>query len=636
VTEPAQPQQPLNVAFDRLAVLATSRQATVELCRINRGDHAGAVVAVKRLPLEYVEDPELQAMFRDEIWMASALAHPNVTRVLGWGEDTSGPYLVAEFVRGVSLARLMKTVFSTGEAFSERLIVYLATCICGGLAAAHGLRSDRGEFLNLVHRDLTPGNVLLSFEGEVKITDFGLAKAKQRATHTAIGMTKGEPAYMSPEQVCGQQLDGRSDIFALGVLLFELFAQKRPWTVTSVREALAEIVQGDTPDLMLACPRIDKTLAVLVGRCLAKKREERFQSAAELKGHFDEWLRLHGYDDSKSHLGRFVRRNAMRQMRWVDRTIEGGDASDISGSSPFDISSEMPPAVEEPPQRTLDLPPADSMIPSAPPRESVVVGSSERRRYNSPWEPAQPSEAYVTSSHTPATPSIPTSWKLAPPPDAVGASVRAPGADETTRMDRSHIVEPPRAPLSGTSGTLGDEGFPPPPSARPLDEPEAATMKRERAPTITVTAVPRTRTRDNSPPLGATGQHSVLDVRLGQGSLPLPLLDPRVAAPLSTEPEPSTVPRATPSLEQLSFAATMLIDASRDLGDKARVAAEKARGAAAEAVAAAHAADRAAEAADAARLALERALAGDPEAAGDAITRAQRLSGSGERQGSTR
>jgi serine/threonine-protein kinase len=206
------------ILFDRLAHLAVGPTANVELCRVVSGEHQESLVAVKRLRPMLADDPEFIAMFRDEMWMAAALRHPNIAQVLGWGEDEQGLYLAVEFVRGVSLQRLMRTVFVTGEAFTERLVVYLASCVCSGLSAAHELRSQSGELLNLVHRDLTPGNLLLGFDGEVKITDFGLAKAKQRITHTAVGITKGEPAYMSPEQVRGKPLDGRSDLFALGVV----------------------------------------------------------------------------------------------------------------------------------------------------------------------------------------------------------------------------------------------------------------------------------------------------------------------------------------------------------------------------------------------------------------------------------
>ena len=337
------------LVFEHLAHLALSSTANVELCRAVGDHHRGALVAVKRLRPLVADNPEFVTMFRDEMWLAAALKHPNVAQVLDWGEDSEGLVLAVEFVRGVSLQRLMRTVFATGEEFTDRFIVYLASCVSDGLAAAHELRSPAGEFLNLVHRDLTPGNLLLSFDGDVKITDFGLAKAKRRVTHTAIGFTKGEPAYMSPEQVYGKDLDGRSDIFGLGVVLFELLAKRPPWVVRTVKDALEFIVEGRHDDLAELCPKMDSTLIEIVDRCLAKDPAARFQSCRELKEELDEWLRLHGWRDNREALGRFVRRNAMRQMRWVERAITGQLSMSDESSSPFDRARADTPGVGIPP-----------------------------------------------------------------------------------------------------------------------------------------------------------------------------------------------------------------------------------------------------------------------------------------------
>src|SRR5690606_16862542 len=183
------------------------------------------------------------------------------------------------------------------------------SAMCDGLAAAHGLRTAGGEHLGLVHRDLTPGNILLGFGGEVKITDFGLAKAKQRLTKTLTGLLKGNPQYMSPEQISGRAIDGRSDVFALGVLLFELFSGRRPWNATSDLDAMRAITDEDPAHLLDLRPRIDKALVEIVHRCLDKNPARRWQTALELRDRFDHWLVAHGYRDDNQHsLARFVRR----------------------------------------------------------------------------------------------------------------------------------------------------------------------------------------------------------------------------------------------------------------------------------------------------------------------------------------
>jgi serine/threonine protein kinase len=441
MTQHPEPAQLSHQAFERMVTLAVSPTARVELCRIVEGDHHGSFAAVKRLPHELSEDPELRAMFRDEIWMATALDHPNVARVLGWGEDDDGLFLASEFVRGVSLNRLMRTVFSTGEAFTERLIVFLAAKVCSGLAAAHNLRSSDGVFLNLVHRDLTPGNILCGFDGAVKITDFGLAKASQRVTQTAVGMTKGDPAYMSPEQVYGKVLDGRSDLFALGIVLFELFAQRRPWTVNNVDDALKSIVGGKTPDLKTICPRIDPTLVAHIERCLAKKPDDRFASASELETRLDEWLMLHGYRDSADTLARFVRRNAMRQMRWMDRAMSGDlSGIDAAGPSPLELSRDepMPPLERGDDSRPIELRPIR--------RDEVTEATTMRRPHHgsiSSTPPGRMRDAAPPLGATDASVVIPREIHDTEPPPTI--SFAQPHAEHTPidapDTDTDRVVE---------------------------------------------------------------------------------------------------------------------------------------------------------------------------------------------------
>jgi serine/threonine-protein kinase len=313
------------IQFQYLAEIAVGTTARVDLCRATSPPHlAGRLLAVKRLHQHIAEDPSFANQFLDEVWMTASLKHPNVVEVAGWGNDDQGMYLAVELVQGVSLARLMKTIFDTGEAFTERMVVYIASRLCRGLAAAHSLRAQNGELLHLVHRDLTPGNVLVGFNGDLKITDFGLAKAKQRLTKTLTGLLKGQPAYMAPEQARGDQIDLRTDLFALGVLMFELFAGRKPWNVTSDFDAVQAILTRPPDDLRELRPKIDKELAAVVQRCLEKEPAARFQSANEIQARLDEWLLVHGYQEGNEEaLARFVRRNAMRQMRWFERAVAG-------------------------------------------------------------------------------------------------------------------------------------------------------------------------------------------------------------------------------------------------------------------------------------------------------------------------
>jgi eukaryotic-like serine/threonine-protein kinase len=318
-------RQPSPLVFEALAEIATGPTARVDLCRVaGQGAAAGRLIAVKRLHAHVAQDPQFVTMFEDEVWMTAALRHPNVVEVVGWGHDAEGMYLAVELVEGVSLARLMKTVFETGEAFTERMVVHIGAELSGGLAAAHALRSTTGESLQLVHRDLTPGNVLIGFAGQTKITDFGLAKAKQRLSKTLTGLLKGHPQYMAPEQARAEALDGRADLFSLGVLLFELFTGVHPWSSGSELEVFELVATRPHADLGELRPKIDRELVAVVHQLLEKDPERRPRTAAEVRSRLLHWLDIHGYAEGNDDaLGRFVRRNAMRQMRWFERAVAG-------------------------------------------------------------------------------------------------------------------------------------------------------------------------------------------------------------------------------------------------------------------------------------------------------------------------
>ncbi|WP_437785136.1 protein kinase domain-containing protein [Sorangium sp. So ce1097] len=318
---------PAALSLQFLAEIASGATTRVDLCRSVGPHRPGELLAVKRLHPHFAEDPTVSTRFFDEVRTTAALKHPNVVEVAGWGTDEQGWYFAVELVQGVSLARLMKTVFDTGEVFSERLVVYVGATLCRGLAAAHELRSPSGELLNLVHRDLTPGNVLVGFQGEVKIADFGLAKSSLRVMTTAVGARRRVTNYMAPEQARGGPADKRSDLFSLGVVLYELFSGKHPWPSSSDYELLRALTTQPAADLRELRPKIDKELVAIVMRCLERDASSRFQSADDILARLEGWLRSHGYlEGNEEALGRFVRRNAMRQMRWFERAVSGGFA----------------------------------------------------------------------------------------------------------------------------------------------------------------------------------------------------------------------------------------------------------------------------------------------------------------------
>lgn len=375
--------------FEVLAEIALGSTARVDLCRTT-SPVAGQLVAVKRLVAETAADPAVSSRFLDEVWMTSALRHPNVVGVVGWGNDEAGAYLAVELVQGVSVARLMKTVFDTREEFPERLVVYIGLCVLRGLQAAHELVSDRGEPLGLVHRDLGVQNVLVGFNGDVKIADFGLAKAKNRLTQTTSSLPTRAVGHLSPEELRGEEIDHRADLYGVGVMLYELLTGKPPFSGKDELETARLILSAPTPDPIRVRPRIDMSLAATVRRCLEKNPEARYRSARDVARDLDGWLYAHGYrDDNPEALGRFVRRNAMRQMRWFERVISGQkEPSPQSTATPGDASRARAPAPSATDASTVNRDAETTVVdankkPRLPPRRSRssdAVPAPKRRR----------------------------------------------------------------------------------------------------------------------------------------------------------------------------------------------------------------------------------------------------------------
>src|SRR6185437_7769978 len=313
--------------LDSLAEVARGGMGSVELARALDGRLQGQILAVKRLHPNIAEDPEFVSMFLDEAWVTAALKHPNVAEVMAWGNDSKGMFLAIELVQGVSMSRLIKEAQTNQEAFAERTVAYICSQISGGLVAAHTLTAPDGSPLGIVHRDLTPANILISFDGQVKIIDFGIAKAEERISHTRTGQLKGKPAYMAPEQQRGGAIDARADLFAFGVVMFEMLAGRRPWTSKGAFDVMMEISNDPHPDLGELRKGLNPEFVAIAHKCLEKKAEDRFQTAAEIKVRLDGWLAAKGFSADDQHsLAQFVLRNSQPQVLWWQEALRGEHA----------------------------------------------------------------------------------------------------------------------------------------------------------------------------------------------------------------------------------------------------------------------------------------------------------------------
>src|ERR1700733_10941256 len=208
--------------YELLCPLAEGGMASVWLARMRGKRGFEKLVAIKTIKAELVDDPRFEEMFLDEARIASGIAHPNVAQIIDLGEKSGVLYLVMEWVDGESLAKVRKFAVKARIRIPLGLSLRIIADACAGLHAAHELKGPDGELLGVVHRDVSPQNILIGTAGAVKVIDFGIAKAQNRlGTRTRTGVVKGKVQYMAPEQAQGYAHDRRIDVWALGVCLYE-------------------------------------------------------------------------------------------------------------------------------------------------------------------------------------------------------------------------------------------------------------------------------------------------------------------------------------------------------------------------------------------------------------------------------
>jgi serine/threonine-protein kinase len=238
--------------------------------------------AVKRLHPHLASDPEFRAMFLDEARIAGLIHHPNVVGVIDVGEDEHGPFLVMDYVDGLPLGNLAARSRVSKQPMPVQIAVRIALDVARGLGAAHEVRID-GRPLGVVHRDLSPQNVLIGFDGQARLTDFGIAKALGRSSDfTAMGVVKGKTSYLAPEQIRLEEPDRRSDLFALGVVLFEMLSGERLYKRSDEASDMRAIVQEPVPDIGELRSDVPIELVRLLFELLAKARKERPSDAQEV------------------------------------------------------------------------------------------------------------------------------------------------------------------------------------------------------------------------------------------------------------------------------------------------------------------------------------------------------------------
>jgi serine/threonine-protein kinase len=280
--------------------------ADVWLARLHSKPDFERLFAIKTVLPREADSAVFRTMFLDEARLVSRIDHPNVVRVTDLGEYEGLPYLVMELIEGDALDKLALDVRRAGGTIPLGIALRIAADACNGLAAAHELVDTRGAPLNVVHRDVSPQNILVATNGIAKVIDFGIAKGRDRVTaQTSTGVLKGKASYMPREQACGEEVDARTDTWALGAVIYYLFAGHPPYKSDSELATLRMAITG--ADIRPLPPHIPALVRSLVRKALALDPAARFQSASELGAAVEAVMRELGAATSYNEVGSFVR-----------------------------------------------------------------------------------------------------------------------------------------------------------------------------------------------------------------------------------------------------------------------------------------------------------------------------------------
>jgi serine/threonine-protein kinase len=318
---------------------------------------------IKRMRTQYAKDDALVTMFIDEARLAARLSHPNVINTYEVGENAGLYFIAMEYLEGQPLNRIIEEARKDGRHVADGVWLRIVRDALLGLQYAHDLKDYDGKELHIVHRDVSPHNIFVTYDGQVKVVDFGIAKAAVSQTRTESGVLKGKVAYMSPEQARGEAIDGRSDLFATGIVLWEALAGQSLFRHEYAATTLHKLLHERPPKVSTVAPEIDPELDALVVKALEGRPEDRFQSALEMRTAIDAWLEGHGGMVPQEEVGELVSSlfSSVRQavQRQIQAYVTGigaaaGEGSDTgrrpSGSGPIRWSAVEGhlPSIEEP------------------------------------------------------------------------------------------------------------------------------------------------------------------------------------------------------------------------------------------------------------------------------------------------
>ena len=287
------------IAVGGMAEIFLARQAGIE--------NFEKTIVIKRIRPHLSKQPNFVKMFLNEAKLAAQLNHPNIVQIYDLGRIGESYFIAMEYVFGRDMRRIIPKADSLGIPFPMVYALKIASSVCEGLYYAHQKTDTYGVALNIVHRDVTPENIFVSFDGTVKVLDFGIAKAANQIEQTRAGEIKGKLSYMSPEQCMGKHLDNRSDLFSLGTVLYEWLTGFKLFTGDSEVAILKSITEGKIYAPSYFKADIPEGVEAILMKALEKDRERRYQTAWDMQYDIDQFLSQYEFTPSNIHLANFLK-----------------------------------------------------------------------------------------------------------------------------------------------------------------------------------------------------------------------------------------------------------------------------------------------------------------------------------------
>jgi serine/threonine protein kinase len=437
--------------------IASGGMATVHFGRLLGPAGFARPVAIKRLHAQFARDPDFVKMFFDEARLAARIAHTNVVSTLDVVSADDEVFLVMEYVPGTSLAQLVRTVRRRGERIAPLVGVGIVSGMLHGLHAAHEARNDRGERLDIVHRDVSPQNVLVGTDGIPRLLDFGVAKASGRLQTTRDGQLKGKLAYMAPEQVRGEPLTRRTDVYAASVVLWEVLTGKRLFYAENEATVLSRVLSAEVAAPSTIVPELPRSLDRVVLRGLERDPEKRYPSARAMAADLETCIGV----ASPTEIGDWVEETARDELReralhiqQIERAAaeaaEGGAAAGNGAGGGLDASAPVGKRARE--------------------ASSVWGNSQATRNERIPLEPSQVSSmSLARASEPPARPSRKLVSAIVASASAVLIVVALLLFSQTrSKLDLGQHAQSSQPPVRATPMASASVVAPrPPPSAEP-------------------------------------------------------------------------------------------------------------------------------------------------------------------------